>query len=143
LPITIIQPSAQAREEISRRPVWRSLVSGFQLLCPNCRNSRLVKPYLRVADHCARCGQIYSHHRADNAPAYFTILVAGHLVLLPMLICLRLWPAPLWPHFVIWPLAVIGLTLLLLPRVKGALVALQWALRMHGFNAMDESLSAE
>ena len=30
------------------------------------------------------------------------------------------------------PLALL-LTLVTLPRIKGAIVALQWALRMHGF----------
>jgi uncharacterized protein (DUF983 family) len=29
----------------------------------------------------------------------------------------------------------LGMSLWLLPRVKGALVGLQWALRMHGFDA--------
>ena len=41
---------------------------------------------------------------------------------------------PLWLHAALWlPLTVI-LTLLILPSVKGALIALQWALRMHGFD---------
>ena len=41
---------------------------------------------------------------------------------------------PIWVHLAIWlPLTLIG-SLLLLPRVKGALVALQWALYMHGFD---------
>jgi hypothetical protein len=34
-----------------------------------------------------------------------------------------------------WFPLTIGLTLLLLPRIKGALVGLQWALKMHGFDA--------
>jgi hypothetical protein len=41
---------------------------------------------------------------------------------------------PLWLHAALWlPLTVI-LALLTLPLVKGALVALQWALLMHGFD---------
>jgi uncharacterized protein (DUF983 family) len=39
----------------------------------------------------------------------------------------------LWLHFAIWlPLTVL-LSLALLPVVKGAIVGLQWALKMHGF----------
>jgi hypothetical protein len=34
---------------------------------------------------------------------------------------------------VLWMPLTIALSLYLLPRVKGALVAMQWALRMHGF----------
>ena len=41
---------------------------------------------------------------------------------------------PLWLHAAIWlPLTVI-LALILLPPIKGALVGLQWALLMHGFD---------
>jgi len=40
----------------------------------------------------------------------------------------------LWVHMALWlPLTVI-LTLVALPPIKGALVALQWALLMHGFD---------
>ena len=147
MPITLIQPASQAlqaREQgLARRLPLRSLVRGFQLRCPSCRRGRLVMPYVKVVDHCAQCGEVYRHHRADDAPAYFTILIVGHLVLPLMLVCLQQWPTPVWPHFVIWPLAATGLTLGLLPRIKGALVALQWALRMHGFSAADESPSIE
>jgi uncharacterized protein (DUF983 family) len=38
-----------------------------------------------------------------------------------------------WIHILMWFPLTIGLSLLLLPRIKGALVGLQWALRMHGF----------
>jgi hypothetical protein len=39
-----------------------------------------------------------------------------------------------WLHILMWFPLTIGLSLWLLPRVKGALVGLQWALRMHGFD---------
>ena len=140
MPVTFIQPASQARDqELSRRHAWRSLVNGFQRRCPNCQSGALVEPYLNVVDHCAQCGEIYRYHRADTMPAFLTILIVAQLVLLPMLICIRLWPTPVWPHFIIWPFAAVGLTLLLLPRVKGALVALQWALRLHGFGTSDEN----
>ena len=42
------------------------------------------------------------------------------------------WPV-LW-HMIIWPVLCVILTLTLLPPVKGAVVAMQWALRMHGFS---------
>ena len=41
---------------------------------------------------------------------------------------------PLWVHAALWlPLTVL-LALLILPPIKGALVGLQWALLMHGFD---------
>ena len=41
---------------------------------------------------------------------------------------------PLWLHAALWlPLTVL-LSLAVLPIIKGALVGLQWALLMHGFD---------
>jgi len=55
---------------------------------------------------------------------YLGILLAVEIVYRP----------PLWLHAAIWlPLTVI-LALILLPPIKGALVGLQWALLMHGFD---------
>jgi uncharacterized protein (DUF983 family) len=125
----------------ARRAVWRSIVAGFLLKCPNCRRGRLIRNYLKVVDRCPVCGEAFHYHRADDAPAYFTILIVGHIVLPLMLVSLEIAPNPQWVHYVIWPLAAIGLTLTLLPRIKGALVSLQWALRMHGFET--EPLIAE
>ena len=41
---------------------------------------------------------------------------------------------PLWLHGALWVPLTLILTLLLLPSVKGTIVALQWALYMHGFD---------
>ena len=43
------------------------------------------------------------------------------------------WRPPLTLHFIAWPLLCAAISLILLPRVKGAVLALQWALRIHGF----------
>ena len=41
---------------------------------------------------------------------------------------------PVWVHAVIWPsLAMVGV-IVLLPRLKGMVIAFQWAHRMHGFD---------
>jgi Protein of unknown function (DUF983) len=37
----------------------------------------------------------------------------------------------------LWVPLTIGLSLWFLPRIKGALVGLQWALKMHGFGGPD------
>ena len=40
---------------------------------------------------------------------------------------------PAWVHFAIWaPIGVVA-SLLCLQPIKGGVVGLQWALRMHGF----------
>jgi uncharacterized protein (DUF983 family) len=73
------------------------------------------------------------HHRADDAPPYFTIFIVAHIVVALLMTVELSYSPPIWLHLLIWlPMTVI-LSLLLLPAVKGAIVGLQWALRMHGF----------
>jgi uncharacterized protein (DUF983 family) len=80
------------------------------------------------------CGEELHHHRADDAPPYFTIVIVGHIVVSLVLLVEMTYRPPLWVHMMLWlPLTVV-LALLLLPAVNGALVGLQWALRMHGFD---------
>jgi len=40
----------------------------------------MFRAFLKVADHCAACSEALHHHRADDAPAYFVILIVGHVV---------------------------------------------------------------
>jgi uncharacterized protein (DUF983 family) len=99
--------------------------------------------YLKVSDHCPACGEALHHHRADDAPPYFTIVIVGHVVVGLVLALEMAYRPPLWLHAALWlPLAVL-LSLAVLPIVKGALVGLQWALRMHGFDPDGETDSYE
>jgi uncharacterized protein (DUF983 family) len=125
------------------RPVFGSLLRGAMLKCPACGTGSMFRRYLKVADHCAHCGEALHHQRADDAPPYFTIVIVGHIVVSLVLAVEMAYRPPLWLHAALWlPLTVI-LSLVLLPSVKGMLVALQWALLMHGFDpdAKDEFAS--
>lgn len=118
----------------SPRPLLASLRHGLSGRCPACGRGRLFRAFLKVADACDRCGEEFHHHRADDAPAYFVILIVGHVVV-PLALAVELaFAPPYWAHFLAWlPLTVI-LSLGLLQPVKGAIVAWQWAQRMHGFD---------
>lgn len=118
------------------RRVVRSLLRGFALRCPNCGMGSLFRSYLKVRDRCPACGEALHHHRADDAPPYFTILIVGHFIVGGLLWLERAYSPPSWVQAAVWlPFTLIS-TLWLLPRVKGAIVALQWALRMHGFSGV-------
>jgi uncharacterized protein (DUF983 family) len=109
------------------------MIRGLRCSCPACGAKTLYSSYLRIADRCSACGEALMHHRADDAPPYFTILIAGHIVI-PLLMMTELtFTPPLWLHVLIWVPLITTLSLALLPRVKGAVVGLQWAQRMHGF----------
>src|SRR5262249_42337541 len=118
----------------SDRPVFRSMLRGAKLKCPNCGIGALYTRYLKVADTCPDCGEELFHHRADDAPPYFTVVLVGHIVVGLVLFVEMTYRPPLWVHAALWAPLTIILALVLLPRIKGALVGLQWALRMHGFD---------
>jgi uncharacterized protein (DUF983 family) len=115
------------------RPTRPALLRGLSRRCPACGRGAMFEGFLKVRDACPACGEVLRHHRADDGPAYLTILIVGHLTL----------PLMMWA-FVAWrpdPLllaggfaaACVALSLFLLPRMKGMIVAVQWAKRMHGF----------
>ena len=116
------------------RPAWPAVTRGLRGRCPACGEGRLLHHYIKVVDACSACGEEMHHHRADDFPAYLTILVVGHVLAGAMFTVDETWPdLPLTFHFILWPTLVVLMSLWLLPIVKGGLVAYQWALRMHGF----------
>lgn len=117
------------------REKWLAMRRGLLGRCPHCGEGRIFGGYLKVNDSCPACGEALHHHRADDAPPYFTILIVGHIAGALMLLVEEYNEnLEIWIHAIIWPTLVIALSLLLLPRIKGALIGLQWALRMHGFD---------
>ena len=121
------------------RPLLRALWTGFRRRCPACGEGRLFRAYLKVADRCPHCGADLYHQRADDAPPYFVMMIVGHLIV-PLVLSVEIaFRPPLWLHAVVWVPAAFLLAMLLLPRVKGAIVGLQWALRMHGFGSKVEA----
>ncbi len=118
------------REE---RALWPAVRKGFRCKCPNCGSGPLLKGYLKVRDTCTVCQEDLSHQRADDGPAYLTILIVGHLLAPVIHVGYTTWrPDPL-VFATVLSIGAVGLSLYLLPRLKGAIVAFQWARMMHGF----------
>ena len=138
--IAYLRPMIEYDAPAARPPrnVMRAMLRGFSLHCPSCGKGRLFGKYLKVRDSCPDCGEQLHHHRTDDAPPYFTMLVVGHFIVGGVLSLERWVAPPTWMQLAIWlPMALIA-SLLLLPRVKGPLVDLQWALYMHGFEPARE-----
>jgi len=129
-------PAAAARQgpEGAPRPVAEALRRGAFGRCPACGDGALFARYLKVSPFCGACGEELYHHRADDAPPYAVILAVGHIVVPLLVIVEELYQPPVWAHLVVWLPLTLALCLVLLPPLKGALIALQWALRMHGFD---------
>lgn len=122
-------PHDHGEERDLGQAIWR----GWRRRCPACGTGPMMKGYLKVRDTCTVCGEELYHQRADDGPAYLTILLVGHLMA-PLLgaawIAFRPNPMVLASVFAI---GTVALSLWLLPRFKGLMVGFQWAKRMHGF----------
>lgn len=115
------------------RPLKPAMLRGWRRRCPNCGSGPMLRGYLKVRENCPVCGEALHHHRADDGPAYLTILIVGHIMAPLILIAFtKLRPDPM-TLAAVFSVGTVALSLFLLPRLKGALVALQWAKRMHGF----------
>ena len=127
--------------ELRARSAWRAIRRGLCGHCPNCDRGNLFRAFLKVADRCGVCGEALHHHRADDAPAYFVILIVGHVVVPLALVVEIAFAPPYWLHAALWLPLTIGLAVGLLQPIKGAIVGWQWANYMHGFdpNARDDT----
>lgn len=79
-------------------------------------------------EFCQACDHALGQYRADDGPAYLTILLVGHLVIAPLLIFPFIWQ---WPAEIVLPITLLPLSLLILlalPRIKGAFLSvLYWS----------------
>jgi uncharacterized protein (DUF983 family) len=103
------------------------LKTGLACRCPRCGKGKLFKGYLALLPRCELCGLDYSKADAGDGPAVFLIFIIGFLV-----VPVALWvhatfaPPPQWVNMTLWPLVVLGLTLVLLRPAKAYVVALQF-----------------
>jgi uncharacterized protein (DUF983 family) len=119
------------------RAVKPALLRGWRRKCPNCGAGPMLSGYLTVRESCPVCHEELHHHRADDGPAYLTILVVGHLMAPFLHFSFTKWqPEPLVLASTL-SVGCVALALYLLPRLKGAIVGFQWAKRMHGFKAQN------
>lgn len=111
--------------------VLTGLKRGILHRCPNCGDGRLYVRYLKVDSDCEACGHDLADYPADDGPAYFTILIIGHLFVAPLLLFPFIWKAPVGLVLPLTILPLAALTLVLLPRVKGAVIGALWAIRLR------------
>ena len=118
-------------QDLAKRFGWvKPLVRGFAGKCPHCGEGKILHHYLKVVDHCDVCGEQLGHLPADDMPPWLTILIVGHILFPNVWWVERHYEnIPVWVEMVAWPTLGLILTLLLLPRCKGFVVALLWVLR--------------
>ncbi len=116
-------------ERVVKTALWR----GFRKKCPSCGEGSALHKYLKVKHTCDHCGLELHYARTDDGPAYFTLCVVVAIVF-PLFPIIYVNFAP-EPWIVATSLIVFAtlLALVLLPRIKGMFIGLQWANRLYGF----------
>lgn len=114
-------------EQSRRTYLWR----GLRKRCPHCGQGKLFGGYLQQQDHCTHCQEELASLRADDGPAWLTILVVGHIL------------APFIAHFALdesipsWALVasflgiMLAMVYVLLPSFKGLFIAGLWIIRSN------------
>src|SRR6478736_2998738 len=122
---------------VEKRDVWAAMRRGFRGRCPRCGEGKLFRAFLKTANNCSKCGLDFTPHRADDLPAYLVIIIVGHIVVPSVLWIETNYALTMALQLSIYLPFTLVASLLLLQPVKGAVVGVQWALRMHGFDEQD------
>jgi len=104
-----------------------TLKRGLRLRCPKCGEGKLLAGYLTPQKGCSHCGESFEALKAEDGPAWLTVLVVGHIVVPVMLALIQrdVIIDPAMQMAVAIGLCVLGVAVLL-PRAKGAFMALIW-----------------
>lgn len=120
------------------RSLGQAMWRGMLCRCPHCGEGKLFRKYLKSVDACAVCGEDYRAQRADDLPAYLTVVIVGHIVIAGAMILEASTTLPLLVHLAIWSPLTILLSLAMLQPIKGSIIGLQWANYMHGFGGEEK-----
>ena len=118
-------------------PTWtEALMRGMKRQCPRCGRGKMFAGYLTPRDSCAECGLAFEPLCADDAPAYFTVFLVGHIAIAGVLFSEQLWHPAMWLQSLWAPLAM-AMMFGFLPYIKGAVMGAIYSSRAseHKFPA--------
>lgn len=113
----------------AKRDVWLAVKRGLRMRCPNCGKGKVLAGYLKPAEACAACGESFADIRADDGPAWATILLVGHVISPFFFLFATPDPDQSFVPFLIVAGIMVAMTLFLLPRMKGLFISLIWSNR--------------
>ncbi|MBK8197788.1 MAG: DUF983 domain-containing protein [Acidobacteria bacterium] len=105
------------------------VLRGLRGRCPDCGRGRLFAGYLKQAPACAVCGAKTGEIEAEDGPPWLTVLLLGPALAALTFISARHEAWPLWARLAGLGMIAIGAVLVLLPRIKGALIGALWGMR--------------
>ena len=104
---------------------FNQLKRGFSKKCPRCGNSPIFLSYIKTLNNCGSCGLKFSDYKSDDGPAYCTIFLVGHLLIPLILIVEKNFSPSIIFQMIFWPILTVVASVWLLPKVKGAFIAVQ------------------
>ena len=114
--------------ETTPAPAWRPVIRGLRHRCPQCGQGRLYARYLKQTATCSHCGARIGGIRAEDGPPWLTVLILGPFLAGLTFISARQESWPLWLTLPALSLLAIAAILILLPRIKGAIIGLLWSM---------------
>jgi uncharacterized protein (DUF983 family) len=112
--------------------VWTAVLRGLRFRCPNCGRGRLFRAYLKPVESCAQCGENLGRIRADDGPAWLTVLITGHVTVGTALTTEIVHPLPVAVSLALFTSLTLVMALALLPRAKGVFIGAIWAMNATG-----------
>lgn len=94
--------------------------------CPKCGSGKIFSKYITLKKQCDHCGESFEKLKADDGPAWLTMMVIGHLIIPTMLSVEMSYDLPIWVSIIVWPLSLAVLSLLCLPFAKAFFVNMIW-----------------
>ncbi len=115
-------------EERNSKPLdfWLVVIRGIIGRCPHCGEGLLFTRYLKQVDNCAMCDENLGEIRADDGPAWLTIIVVGHILAPLLLTVIPNTALPDWLLMTAFLSLAFILALLVLPRAKGIFIGILW-----------------
>ncbi len=115
------------------KTAFQAAVRGMRGSCPSCGEGRMFPRLLKPIADCQICGQDWTPQQADDFPAYVAIIVTGHIMAPVIIFMINETDFSMWTNLAIIIFLALILIGALLQPAKGAIIALQWWMGLHGF----------
>lgn len=119
----LVEESMTQTNPSFKTSLWR----GLKGTCPNCGQAKLLRDYLKPVDQCPSCGVRWEHVRADLGPAWASMTVAAHVLVVFYHFVLFRSGLPTWQQITLLCVMAVIICLAVLPRMKGLFMAIVWA----------------
>lgn len=110
----------------------QTIKRGLHGKCPACGEGNMLHRYITPLEKCAHCDLPFEPLRADDGPAWVTILITGHLSMPFVFWLLEQGIDNTTLEILYSILFILLLSALILPRAKGIFMAIIWMMHVKG-----------